>query len=59
MITFLLSGTESFLEYSFPDDVDDDFLAGMKISEENVGCCVWSFGVGVARLGASEATEAA
>jgi len=57
-MTFLLSGTESFLEYSLDiaDDDDDEDLAGMKISEEYLGCCR-SWGVGVAQE--SEATEAA
>jgi len=61
---FLLSGTESFLEYSFEDvvDADEDDLAGMKISEEKVGCCcccLKSLRVGEATVEASEATEAA
>jgi len=57
-MTFLLSGTESFLEYSLDiaDDDEDEDLAGMKISEEYLGCCR-SWGVGVAQE--SEATEAA
>lgn len=66
MITFLLSGTESFLRYSLPDElVDEADLAGMKISDENLGCLSSIVGVaqgvapGVAQGVASEATEAA